>query len=298
MTRNAIREVLASAAGRLAQAGIGSARLDARVLLGCALGVRSEGVFAAANITAEQLETFHRLVARRAAREPVAYITGRKEFFSLDFDVGPGVLIPRPESETLVEEALRKFPDRDADLKVLDLGTGSGCLIVAFLSRYRQAHGVGVDASAEALVWAARNVERHGLAGRCGLRQSGWNVSGAFDVVFANPPYLTEDDFARAEPEIRQSEPKEAFVAGCDGLASYRALGREFASTLKPEGLAFVEIGGGHAQAVTAIIEENGLELRHIAPDLAGIPRCVIVGRPGRIRPASQKTVGKEPATR
>ncbi len=276
-----IRDILAGAAACLAGAGIESPRTDARVLLAHALGVRNDSLLAAVHVDEEPLRTFRALLARRQAREPLAYITGHKEFFSLDFEVGPGALIPRPETEILIEESLREFPDGDAALEVLDLGTGSGCLIVTFLQHYPHARGVGLDTSAEALVWARRNVERHGLTKRCRLALGDWNAEGVFDVIFVNPPYLTEDELAHAAPEIRRYEPRAAFAAGCDGLASYRDLAPVVVRTLKPEGLAFIEIGAGQEHAVAGILGENGLELRRSAPDLAGISRCVIAGRRG-----------------
>jgi release factor glutamine methyltransferase len=279
MNRKSVNFVLAEAAARLSVAEVHSPRLDARVLLAHALGVRSDSLLTIDQVDEARLRKFEELVGRRAAREPVAYITGMKEFFSLEFEVGPGVLIPRPETETLVEEAFREFPDPDAGLDVLDLGTGSGCLIVSFLERYGRAKGIGIDASAESLVWASRNSSRHGVSNRCEFARGGWNVTGTFDVVFANPPYLSEQELAEAAPEIRVYEPKAAFIAGCDGLASYRALAPELAGTLRPQGLAFVEIGAGQAPNVVSILENSGLELRRIAPDLTGTPRCIIVGR-------------------
>jgi release factor glutamine methyltransferase len=274
-------ELLAQATQRLSSAGIDSARLDARILLAHTLGARSDSVFSGIEIDASQADAFESLIARRVSREPVAYITGKKEFFSLEFEVGPGVLIPRPETETLVEEALRAFPDRHTRLDVLDFGTGSGCLIVAFLAHYANAHGLAVDSSPEALVWAARNVERHKLSSRCSIRAGDWNATGVFDVIFANPPYLTNDEFEHAAPEIGLHEPEAAFIAGCDGLAAYRVLAPVLAGSLKPDGLVFLEVGAGQAHAVTGILERHGLEARHSVPDLAGIARCLIAGRLG-----------------
>ena len=281
MNDRSCREILAEATARLAVAGVESPRLDARVLLAHVLGVRSDELFGNVRLAPEQTGAFEACVARRAAREPVAYITGMKEFFSFEFEVGRGALVPRPQSETLIEEAMRAFPDRDASLDVLDLGTGSGCLLMTFLKVYGHARGLGVDASADALAWARRNLKRHGLGGRCTLLEAGWNANGAFDVVFANPPYLTADEFARAAPEIRRYEPESALAAGEDGLAAYRALAPEIGRVLTPDGLAFVEIGADRAECVKRILEENGLELCRLAPDLAGIPRCVIARRCG-----------------
>lgn len=283
MTVVLVRELLADATARLRQAGVDSARLDARVLLAHALGAPADGLLTVRQIAPTQAATFEGLVARRAKREPLAYITGRKEFFSLTFEVGPGVLIPRPESETLVEEALRLFPDRGDSLEVLDVGTGSGCLIVAFLKGYPHARGAAVDTSGQALAWTKRNLQRHGLSERCALFSG--NAGGTFDVVFLNPPYLTDEEFARTLPEIRDFEPEGAFIAGSDGLASYRELVPQVAAALRPSGFAFIEIGAGQEHAVSAILKENGLELHHSAPDLAGISRCLVAGQARLGRP-------------
>ena len=281
MNQRPVRAVIAEAVARLTTAGVDTPRLDARILLAHALGVRSVELITIEEIGETQQQEFEALLARRVAREPVAYISGLKEFFSLDFEIGPGALIPRPETETLIEAAIREFPDRDADLNVLDLGTGSGCLIISFLDRYRRATGVAVDASGEALVWASRNGAKHGISGRCEFAQGGWRVDGSFDVVFANPPYLTDEEFAVTAPEIRIYEPARAFAAGSDGLASYRELAPELAGILKPEGCAFIEVGAGQAPSVSAILGESGLELASVTPDLSGIPRCIVVRRFG-----------------
>jgi release factor glutamine methyltransferase len=281
MTVATSAEIVICAAERLAAAGIDSAKLDARVLLAHALGVRTDDLIGGRSVGAEQVEMFEKLVARRVAREPLAYITGTKEFFSLDFEVGPGVLIPRPETETLVEEAQRDFPNSEAALDVLDFGTGSGCLIIAFLAHYPNARGVGIDLSFDALAWAKRNLGRHGLNHRCRLVNGNWNATGQFDVVFSNPPYLTEAEFAQAAPEIRVYEPESAFKGGCDGLAAYRSLAPHVAQALKPDGSAFIEIGVGQERAIGGILEESELAIRRIAPDLSGISRCLVAGRRG-----------------
>jgi len=273
------REILAVAAARLAEAGVDSPRLDARLLLAHSLGVSPDAVLVTAGIDAERLDVFEALTARRCAREPLSYIVGTREFFSLDFEVGRGVLIPRPETETLIEQAMREFPDSNAPLAALDLGTGSACLIVAFLVHYRNAQGTGIDASPDALAWAKRNIDRHGLSGRCKLLKSKWNADGAFDVVFANPPYLTKEEFANSGPEIRGFEPVAALVAGCDGLSAYRAMIPQVARLLKARGRVFLEVGTGQSAAVGEILRQNGLDLLSVVPDLAGIARCLVAGR-------------------
>ena len=292
-------DLLRDAAERLRAAGIDSARVDARILLAHALGVEPSSIFslspaergrgqgegvstvelAAATPSPrpsppegerEVLSLFESFLARRIAREPVAYITGHKEFWSLDFEVGPGVLIPRPETETLVEQVLRHFPDRTAPLDVLDLGTGTGCLLIAVLSEYRDARGVGVDSSPQALGWARRNVEKHGSNAR--LIQGDFAAAmGAYDVILANPPYISTEHIAALAPELRLYEPVQALDGGADGLDAYRLLAPEIERLLKPEGLAFLEIGAGQGPAVGKLMKTVD-----IVPDLAGIDRCAI----------------------
>jgi release factor glutamine methyltransferase len=228
---------------RLRAAGVDNPRLDARLL------------------------TSEEQVARRVAREPVAYILGHKEFWSLDIAVGPGVLIPRPESETLIEQVLKHFPDRSAALDILDLGTGSGCLLAAALSEYPNARGTGIDSSPEALAWARRNLgERAEL-----ILGDFTEAQGAYDVILSNPPYITTSDIAGLAPEIRLHEPIRALHGGPDGLDAYRTLAPLIVRLLKPEGRAFLEIGAGQGPAVAELMKSKA-----IARDLAGIERCVI----------------------
>lgn len=234
---------------RLRAAGVDNPRLDARLLT-----------------TEEQ-------IARRVAREPVAYILGRKGFWTLDIQVGPGALIPRPESETLIEQLLKYFPDRSAALDILDLGTGTGCLLAAALSEFPNARGMGIDSSEAALAWARRNVEAKLLRGEFA------DAAGLHDAILCNPPYIRSADIAGLAPEVRLYEPVGALDGGADGLGAYRVLAPVIDRLLKPEGLAFLEIGAGQGEAVTAIMTGKGLKVFEIASDLAGIARCVIVGR-------------------
>jgi len=286
---SAVRDALTRGAARLTEAGVDSARLDARLLLGFAMDIAPENLLVARDMTEEHLAYFEALISRRESREPLAHIVGQKEFWSLDFEVGPGVLIPRPETETLIEEALRDFPDRDAPLDIADLGTGSGCLLIAFLESYPNAKGVGIDRSADALAWARRNATRHGVGDRCVLSQSDWatNVAPTFDVVLSNPPYVTERELAEASPEILRYEPRDALVGGVDGLNAYRELAPVIAGRLRPGGRAYLEIGSTQAEDVTSVLERDGLRVVRIAADLAGHPRCVV----------AQKTVGNPVAS-
>lgn len=260
---------------RLASAGIESARLDARLLWQFAQDVEVSALVArASGRTAKLFET---VIERRIAREPLAYILGHKEFWSLDLAVGPGVLVPRPDSESLIETMLSYFPTKNANLSILDLGTGSGCLLIAALSEYASAKGVGVDASKDALAWAGSNIDAHRLNDRAALLHSGWleEATPGFDVILCNPPYIPSDAIDALAPEVRLFEPRQALDGGPDGLDAYRVLASRLSKLLKPEGRAFLEIGAGQAEEVQAILCGQGLAVLSIANDLADVPRCV-----------------------
>ncbi len=297
----AMHEAWVHGAERLEAAGIESARLDARVLLAHVMNVASGELLSSRAPSVEEMTRYEELLERRMAREPAAYITGEREFWSLPFEVGPGVLVPRPESETLIEEAMRAFPDRTQPLEVLDLGVGSGCLLIAFLSEYPNARGVGVDKSDDAVAWARRNAGRNGVAGRCTWLCGGWaEVLGqAFDVILCNPPYLAEAERPGLAPEIARYEPPAALFAGEDGLDAYRALAPVIAMALKPGGWGGLEIGAGQQIRVCDIMEGAGLEIARVTPDLAGIPRCIVIRqRLGTAGPAAEKTVGNRRSSR
>ena len=187
------------------------------------------------------------------------------------------MLIPRPDSETLIEEVCNAFRDRQAPLSVLDLGTGSGCLLIAALAEFPNAHGVGVDLSAQALVWARRNIASHMLEDRATLIESGWldEAAPGFDVILCNPPYIPSADIVGLAPDVRLYEPRSALEGGPDGLDAYRAIAPRIGKLLKAQGRAFLEIGVGQASALGEILAANQLKVAAIRQDLAGIPRCM-----------------------
>jgi release factor glutamine methyltransferase len=273
-----IRETWIAGAERLAAAGIESARLDARVLLAHTMNLAPGETVSSREPSAEELARYEELLARRAAREPVAYIVGEREFWSLSFEVGPGVLIPRPESETLIEQAIKAFPDKSAALDVLDLGTGSGCLLISFLASSPNARGLGVDRSPDALHWARRNAALHGIETRCAMLQSDWanGIDGRYDVVFCNPPYLSSAEMRAIAPELARFEPRGALDGGNDGLGSYRSLGPVVAKILKPGGRAFFEIGCNQGESAVTVLKQECLSILAVVNDLAGHPRCIV----------------------
>ena len=285
MSASETADILLDATTRLRAAGVESPRREARLLLAHVLGLRPEEIVSG-RLSPQGTEfrrRFEAVLARRAAREPLAYIIGRREFWSLDFEVGPGVLVPRPESEIMVEEALRRFPIVDAPLRVVDLGTGSGCLLLAFLSERPKAEGFGVDISSEALAVAKRNAANLGLGSRARFLRSDWMgaLSGAWDVIFINPPYIVEGDLDSLDPEVGRYEPRAALDGGPDGLSAYRRIAAALRPRLAPEGRVLLEVGQGQAGPVERIFFEKGLSVEGTVFDLAGIPRClVVIARP------------------
>jgi len=276
-----IRDLLHDAADRLGEAGVESARLDARILLARAMRISREQLIAAdRQPSAEEAAAFQAMIDRRAAREPLAYITGRKEFWSLDLKVGPGVLVPRPDTETLVETALSLFLDRSAPLAIADLGTGSGAILIAALKEFPQARGVGYERSPDALGYARSNLEAHGLTARAQILGDDWSgvpVAG-FDLVLSNPPYIPTAEIDALEPEVRLYEPRAALDGGPDGLDSYRSLAGILSRLLRPGANALLELGQGQFGAVEPLFQD--LQTHPPVPDLAGIPRVLVLKRP------------------
>ncbi len=276
-----VGEALNEAFHILRQAGVGEARLDARLIVAHALGWAPERVFGHPEHTlaAHERDRIRALVERRRRREPLALITGEKEFWSLSFAVSPATLIPRPDSETLIEAVLAAFPDRRAPYRILDFGTGSGCLLLALLGEYENASGLGTDRSADALDMARLNARRLGLEKRAVFETADWRRDapppGAFDIIVANPPYVPEGDKAGLEPEVAEHEPHGALFAGPDGLDDYRLLVPMAAGLLADGGGLFFEVGLGQADAVAGLLERARLTGTARRDDLAGIPRCV-----------------------
>jgi release factor glutamine methyltransferase len=262
----------------LAEAGVPRPRSEARRLLEQITGLDASRLIGSPKADVSDLDAvrYRSWVARRAAREPFAYIVGHAEFWSLDFVVDPAVLIPRADSETLIDAVTQRFADLEQPLRVLDLGVGSGCLLLTLLSQYPNARGVGTDTSEGALLVARRNAEGLGLAGRARLELASWTqgIAGPFDVVISNPPYVRSGDIAGLEPEVSRFEPRGALDGGPDGLDGYRGLLPGVPALLAPDGALFLEIGEGQDDAVEAMAApwSGGCRIHH---DLAGIARCL-----------------------
>jgi release factor glutamine methyltransferase len=271
-------QALREAVARLQAAGVEGAARDARRLLAHALGVAPDllaGRLADPLPEAAAAE-FTAFVARRAGREPVSHITGRRAFWGRDFRVTPEVLDPRPETETLVALALEA-----PFARVLDLGTGSGCILVTLLAERPGTTGVGTDISPAALLIAGENAARHGVADRLILTPSDWfgDIGGQYDLIVSNPPYIAAEEMASLAPEVLR-EPRGALTDEGDGLAAYRAIAGGAGRFLAPGGRLLVEIGPVQGEAVSRLLAGAGLEGVAIHPDLDGRDRVVSARRP------------------
>ena len=252
-----------------------TARLDAELLMAEALHIDRDKLILSPP-DRKVPDRFWNMVERRQAGEPVAYITGRRAFWNVELHVGPGVLVPRPDSEVLIASAIEHFDGSDGPKRILDLGTGPGTLLLAAIDIWPKATGLGVDVSRQALSYASANARRLGFESRVRLIQGDWakGLAESFDLVLCNPPYVPED--AKLGAGVREYEPDEALFAGKEGLDAYRELAPQLPRLLNPGGLVAVEIGSDQADAVTELLTRDGLRAS-VANDLAGHPRAVLL---------------------
>ena len=274
-------------ADSLRQQGVESADLDARLLIGHALGLDHTALAAAADrmLAAAEMNAIDKLAARRRGGEPVARILGRKEFWGLPLAVNTATLVPRPDSETVVEAALASVDargDRTQPLRLADLGTGSGALLLALLSELPHATGVGTDLCPAALAVARGNADALDLAGRARfvVCDYGAALQGAFDLVVCNPPYVRSWEIAALAAEVREHDPRLALDGGDDGLRGYRALADDARRLLARDGRLVVELGAGQADAVTELFTRIGLRVGPALCDIADIARALTVRLP------------------
>jgi release factor glutamine methyltransferase len=278
-------EAIARGAARLVGAGVPEPERDARLLYRWAANMDGAGLSAALAdpATAREVGRFERAVEAREGRAPVSHITGERAFWGRRFRVTPAVLDPRPETETLVARALEGRPAK----RVLDLGTGSGCILLTLLAEWPQARGIGVDISAAALEVAAQNARDLGVAGRAELVTGDWcaglaRLGGQFDLIVSNPPYIAGDELAGLSPEVRLHEPLAALCptgdSGGDGLDAYRRIAAGVGPLLVPGGRLLMEIGPRQAAAVSRILADAGLAVTAILPDLDGRDRVICAG--------------------
>jgi release factor glutamine methyltransferase len=283
-TELTIADALREAAGQLRASGVADARREAGSLLSHALARDTAFLITHADerLTPEQLRSYHSIVERRASGEPLQYIRGTQEFYGLDFEVNADVLIPRPETELLVETALELLKGTDSPL-LCDVGTGSGCIAVALLHERRDARAVALDVSHAALEVAARNAARWRVAERIDFHISDCfdalasveHENTRFDLIASNPPYVAEEDLESLQREVREHEPRVALTPGGDGLSVIRRLVSESPRYLKPGGHLLLEIGFDQHERVAALVDPTVWTLLDIHPDLQGIPRTV-----------------------
>jgi release factor glutamine methyltransferase len=262
-------------ADRLAAAGIEAPKREARLILAASLRTDAAGVLASENVDPQ---IFGSLLTRRTAREPLAYLLGRREFWGMEFAVSPATLIPRPDSETIIEAALSMFPKRNAVQRILDLGTGTGCLLLAALHEFPQAFGIATDYSAPAAELARCNARSLGFAHRAAFLAADWAdpINGKFDLILSNPPYIPEPEIADLMPEVANYEPHLALSGGADGLAAYRAIIAALPRLLAAGGAAILELGLGQEKPVAALAQAAGFTTK-TRQDLANIPRALVI---------------------
>jgi release factor glutamine methyltransferase len=271
---NPITRALNDAARQLEETS-DTARLDSELLMADALHIDRDKLILSPP-DRQVPKRFWDMLERRKAGEPVAYITGRRAFWNIELHLGPGVLVPRPDSEVLIASAIEHFQGTNGPARILDLGTGPGTLLLAALDMWPDSTGLGIDVSRHALAYASANARRLGFEERVKLVQGNWarGLAERFDLILCNPPYIAEG--ADVGPGVREFEPDEALFAGKEGLDAYRALAPQLPRLLKEGGLAAVEIGHAQAEAVTALFARDGLQAR-VAQDLAGHDRAVLL---------------------
>ena len=269
-----IPRALSRATNELAQVS-DTPRLDAELLMAEALHIDRDKLILASP-PGDAPQRFFDMIGRRKDGEPVAYITGRRAFWNIELHVGPGVLIPRPDSEVLIASALEHFEGSAGPRRILDLGTGPGTLLLAALDLWPKATGVGVDVSRRAMSFAAANARRLGFESRVKLKEGDWaqGIAEKFDLILCNPPYVAED--AELGPGVREYEPDEALFAGKEGLDAYRELAPQLPRLLNQGGLAVVEIGHDQAEPVTELLSRDGLSAS-VVNDLGNRPRAVLL---------------------
>lgn len=273
------RAALKEAVVLMKAAGLDTPVLDARLIVQHALGISWDTLYLKEDrsLTEAERARLESELARRAAHEPVSRIVGRRHFWTLDLAVSPDTLDPRADTESLIETVVAAIPERNQPLTILDLGTGTGAILLALLAEYPNATGFGIDLSEGALTTAHANAESHGLAARASFAAGNWTegLAGPFDVIVSNPPYIEKGDLAGLPPEVREHDPVLALDGGADGLDAYRAIIPAIPALLSPGGFAVLEIGAGQADAVTRIARDHGLAPLGRRTDLGGIERAL-----------------------
>ncbi|MDB2415008.1 peptide chain release factor N(5)-glutamine methyltransferase [Rickettsiales bacterium] len=276
-----IGQVLKSAKELLNKASITSYAIDAELILMHVLDISRERIigYPETEISDDKKNEFEEMLRRRINREPISHIIGKREFWGMEFKVTNKTLDPRPDSETIIEAVLDNIKDRNKDLKILDLGTGTGCLLLSVLSEYKNAQGVGIDISYDAIKVANYNSIKLGLAKRVGFVVGMWAeaIDCNFDVIISNPPYIRCNDIEHLQAEVSKYEPISALDGGEDGFSCYRQIAPYIRKMLNPAGIAVIEHGIGQESEITKILVNSGFESVNYRSDLSGISRCIIV---------------------
>jgi release factor glutamine methyltransferase len=278
-----VGSLVAVSTGALSAAGYEDPRRHARRLVASALSITQAELFGRLDrvVDDHQIGRVQLVLRRMINREPLSRILGQREFWGLQFVLSAETLDPRPETESVVEAVLQRIPDRQAPLRILDLGTGTGCLLLALLSELPASSGVGIDIAEDAVRTASRNAAALGFAGRALFLVSDWGaaLTARFDAIVVNPPYIASTDLAVLPREVAWYDPPRALDGGEDGLDSYRAIATDLAGRLAPEGIFAAEVGADQADAVASILTASGLKFGGIEKDLSGVARCVIARR-------------------
>ncbi len=276
-----VNRAVDTAADLLKKNNIQNARLEARLLVASATELSDSAIISSPKYLVDFKEShkISEVISRRCGGEPLAYILGEKEFWSLKFAVDNSTLIPRPETETLIEGVLSNFHSSNNSFCILDLGTGTGCILAALLTEFKESTGVCLDKSLLACKIAQQNLSNLKLANRSSVLVDNWGLSltGAYQIISCNPPYISIPEILNINPEIREFEPRLAIDGGIDGLECYRSIAPIISSLLCPdEGIAALEIGHTQANAVSKILLNNNLEVIDLKQDLAGLDRCLL----------------------
>jgi release factor glutamine methyltransferase len=271
--------VMSKAAKQLAAAEIDNPHLDARILIQHILGCDRMQMLTGAEriLSDDDLFNIQKIIARRTAHEPVARIIGEREFWGLSFGLNEATLEPRPDSETLVEAVL-SVASHERPIQILDLGTGTGCLLLSLLHELPEAEGLGIDIAQRAVEQATINAENLGLMSRAKFQLGDWlaGIAESFDIIISNPPYIIHDNIMALQPEVRENDPLRALDGGMDGLDDYRKLIPLIPKSLNAHGVVAMEVGQGQAQFVADLMKDAGLKEIKIYNDLAGIERCLV----------------------
>jgi release factor glutamine methyltransferase len=279
--RCSVKHALLIAKELLSLAEIETPILDARILLGYVLGMPEERFYGLEDklLDETELNSYEKVIKRRCEREPVSRILGLRGFWDLTLKLNPSSLDPRPDSETLIEAIAKYVPNKNSRLNIIDLGTGTGCLLLAALKVLPNSCGVGVDISNNCIKIAKENAHHNNLSNRATFLINNWNkkITGKFDIILCNPPYIKEIEIKELEPEVKNFDPYIALNGGSDGLSCYKVIAPQLAQILETEGLVFLEIGHEQKLSVTKIMKTEGLQILYTEKDLGYNERCLVL---------------------